>query len=114
MAYVKGRGYVKTGYTKNQKEVAKWVNLGHTHMRIDPTLRGYAINPLAQVQSHWYVWVKFRFPYPERDLGGGRVELKGRRPGGPTRIYRSRFGITIVNIDRDERDRNFPRNTGTS
>ncbi len=111
MAYVKGKGYVKTGYTAKQKEIADWITISrkdvrmhgtHVMLRTDKTLRNYALNPVAQVQSFWYAKVKrCAFSSGVTDLGGGTVEVRGNAgSGGHTRIYQSRFGIKIINTHR--------------
>ncbi len=55
MAYVKGKGYQATGYTTCQKELAEWINLGHTCIRDDAVLRDYACKGQS---SRWYTFVK--------------------------------------------------------
>lgn len=108
------RNYVKKGYTAKQKRVAGFIvnrpEAMAAIMRNDPILLHYAADAQAEADSHWYVWIKLRHPYKEEDLGGGKVRLHGRKPGGKTRIYHSRYGIIIINVDRDENDKRFPKN----
>lgn len=104
------RNYVKKGYTKKQKEVAAWIVSGreiigndtHVMLRIDQILRTYATNPIAKVDSHWFNIVKYAaYSSDVIDKGGGEVEVVGNAgSGGHTQVYKSRYGITIVNTHR--------------
>jgi hypothetical protein len=104
----------KKGYTDNQNTIAEWIVAGrkfndtHAMLRKDKVLREYAINPLAQAASHWYLIVRDgKDSTWVTDNDGGVVTVQGNGgPGGYTQEYNSSYGIHIINTQRAGRKPN--------